>query len=42
MGQFIECPKVVTEGKTIEECRLMLHDAFKVMILAYKLVGLCI
>jgi predicted RNase H-like HicB family nuclease len=36
MGQLVEWPEVVTEGKTIEECRTMLQDALKEMILAYK------
>ncbi len=35
MGQLIEWPEVVTEGKDIEECRLMLHDALREMVLAY-------
>ena len=36
MGQLVEWPEVVTEGKTLEECREMLHDALQEMILAYK------
>jgi predicted RNase H-like HicB family nuclease len=36
MGQLVEWPEVVTEGKTLEECREMLHDALNEMILAYK------
>jgi len=36
MGQVVEWPEVVTEGKTIEECREMLRDALREMILAYK------
>ncbi|MFW6159516.1 MAG: type II toxin-antitoxin system HicB family antitoxin [Acidobacteriota bacterium] len=36
MGQLVEWPEVITEGKTIEECRKMLQDALKEMILAYK------
>ena len=36
MGQLVEWPEVITEGKTIEECRLMLRDALHEMILAYK------
>ncbi len=35
-GQLVEWPEVVTEGKTIEECREMLRDALREMILAYK------
>ncbi|MBU4253855.1 MAG: type II toxin-antitoxin system HicB family antitoxin [Acidobacteria bacterium] len=37
MGQLVEWPEVVTEGRTIEECRKMLQDALKEMILAYKM-----
>ncbi len=36
MGQLIEWPEVVTEGKDIEECRIMLRDALNEMILAYQ------
>jgi len=36
MGQLIEWPEVVTEGKTIEKCREMLQDALKGMIKAHK------
>jgi predicted RNase H-like HicB family nuclease len=36
MGQLIEWPEVVTEGATLEECREMLHDALREMILAYQ------
>jgi len=36
MGQLIEWPEVITEGKDIEECRAMLRDALNEMILAYK------
>jgi predicted RNase H-like HicB family nuclease len=39
MGQLVEWPEVVTEGKTLEECRVMLKDALKEMILAYKQQG---
>ena len=39
MGQFVEWPEVISEGKTIEECREMLRDALKEMILAYKQLG---
>lgn len=34
LGQLIEWPEVVTEGKTIEECRAMLRDALEQMVLA--------
>ena len=36
MGQLIEWPEVVTEGKDVEECREMLEDALHEMILAYR------
>ena len=36
MGQLVEWPEVVTEGKDLEECREMLRDALSEMILAYK------
>lgn len=39
MGQVVEWPEVITEGRTIEECRDMLKDALHEMILAYKQQG---
>lgn len=39
MGQLVEWPEVVTEGKTLEECRQVLKDALQEMILAYKQQG---
>jgi len=36
LGQLIEWPEVVTEGKDLEDCRSMLRDALNEMILAYK------
>ncbi|MEW6234419.1 MAG: type II toxin-antitoxin system HicB family antitoxin [Candidatus Omnitrophota bacterium] len=36
MGQLIEWPEIVTEGKTLEECRIMLQDALQEMIQAYR------
>jgi predicted RNase H-like HicB family nuclease len=36
MGQLVEWPEVLTEGKTLEECRAMLQDALKEMIRAYR------
>ncbi len=36
MGQLIDWPEVITEGKNIEECREMLRDALNEMILAYQ------
>ena len=35
MGQILEWPEVITEGKTLEECREMLEDALNEMMLAY-------
>ncbi len=40
MGQIVEWPQVITEGKTIEECRDMLIDALREMIKAYKQEGM--
>ncbi|MCF8039379.1 MAG: type II toxin-antitoxin system HicB family antitoxin [Desulfohalobiaceae bacterium] len=39
LGQLIEWPEVVTEGRDIEDCRSMLRDALKEMMLAYKQLG---
>ena len=39
MGQLVEWPEVVTEGKDLEECRAMLRDALKEMVLAYEDLG---
>jgi predicted RNase H-like HicB family nuclease len=39
MGQLVEWPEVVTEGKDLEECRNMLRDALNEMIHAYKQLG---
>ena len=39
MGQLIEWPEVVTEGKDLEDCRTMLRDALIEMIRAYKELG---
>ena len=39
MGQIVEWPEVVTEGKDLEECRAMLRDALHEMMLAYKDLG---
>jgi predicted RNase H-like HicB family nuclease len=35
MGQIVEWPEVITEGKTLDECREMLEDALNEMMLAY-------
>lgn len=39
MGQLIEWPEVVTEGDGIEECRSMLRDALREMVLAFRQQG---
>lgn len=39
LGQIVEWPEVVTEGKDIEDCRLMLQDALREMVLAYREQG---
>jgi len=36
MGQLVEWPEVITEGKNLEECREFLKDALLEMTLAYK------
>ncbi len=36
IGQLVEWPEVVTEGKDIEDCRVMLRDALNEMLMAYK------
>jgi predicted RNase H-like HicB family nuclease len=39
LGQLVEWPEVVTEGKTLGECREMLQDALREMVLAYRKIG---
>ena len=39
MGQIVEWPEVITEGRDIEECRAMLRDALNEMVLAYRQLG---
>ena len=39
MGQLVEWPEVITEGATLEECREMLQDALREMIMAYRQQG---
>lgn len=36
MGQLVEWPEVITEGKTLDDCRLLLQDALREMIKAYR------
>jgi predicted RNase H-like HicB family nuclease len=35
MGQLVDWPEVITEGKTIEECRELLKDVLHEMMLSY-------
>ncbi len=39
MGQLVEWPEVVTEGRDLEECRSMLRDALNEMVIAYQQLG---
>ena len=39
MGQLIEWPEVITEGKSLEDCRELLEDALLEMIAAYRQQG---
>lgn len=39
MGQLVEWTEVVTEGETLDDCREMLQDALKEMVLAYREQG---
>jgi len=39
MGQLVEWPEVVTEGKDLEDCRNALRDALNEMMLAYNELG---
>jgi predicted RNase H-like HicB family nuclease len=36
MGQLVEWPEVITEGKSLEDCREMLQDALQEMIAVYR------
>ncbi len=36
MGQLVEWPEVITEGEDLDNCRQMLQDAAREMILAYR------
>jgi len=36
MGQLVEWPEVITEGKSLDDCRRLLQDALQEMILAYR------
>jgi predicted RNase H-like HicB family nuclease len=39
MGQLVEWPEVITEGKTLDECRQLLKDALQEMIKACSQQG---
>ena len=36
LGQLVEWPQVITEGKDLDECRRMLKDALREMTAAHK------
>src|SRR6266446_3066487 len=36
MGQLVEWPEVITEGKSLDDCRQLLQDALQEMIVAYR------
>ena len=36
MGQLVDWPEVITEGKSLEDCRQLLQDALQEMIAAYR------
>ncbi len=39
MGQLVEWPEVITEGKPLDECKEMLKDALSEMVIAYRKLG---
>lgn len=39
MGQLLEWPEVVTEGRSLDDCRTSLIDAAHEMALAYREMG---
>ena len=39
MGQLVEWPEVISEGKDLAECREMIADALREMVLAYREMG---
>jgi predicted RNase H-like HicB family nuclease len=39
MGQLVEWPEVITEGRSLEECRSLLQDALSEMVAAYREAG---
>jgi predicted RNase H-like HicB family nuclease len=36
MGQLVEWPAVITEGRSLDDCRQLLQDALQEMIVAYR------
>jgi predicted RNase H-like HicB family nuclease len=40
LGQIVEWPEIVTEGETLEDCRLMLKDALEEMLKAAEQIGM--
>lgn len=36
LGQLFEWPEVITEGKSLDDCRQLLQDALQEMIVAYR------
>jgi predicted RNase H-like HicB family nuclease len=36
MGQLVEWPEVITEGESLDDCRELLQDAAREMIVAYR------
>jgi predicted RNase H-like HicB family nuclease len=39
LGQLVEWPEVVTEGKNLEDCQTMLRDALQEIVIAYQVQG---
>jgi predicted RNase H-like HicB family nuclease len=39
IGQLVEWPEVIAEGKDLEECRAMLRDALNEMVHVYQQIG---
>ena len=39
LGELIEWPEVITEGKDLEDCRAMLEDALHEMVQAHQELG---
>jgi len=37
--ELVKWPEVITDGRNLEECRVMLKDALNEMILAYYEIG---